>query len=99
MFSIQDDLSNNPTSSGHTEGDSSGQQQMAEDGAITAEMQGTVLSIEVSPGDEILPEDVVCVLEAMKIENDVVATIDGTVAEVPVSPDESVDMGDVLVIL
>ncbi|MHC3437687.1 acetyl-CoA carboxylase biotin carboxylase subunit [Natrialbaceae archaeon A-gly3] len=67
--------------------------------AITAEMQGTALSVNVSPGDDVSQGDVVCVLEAMKMENDVVASKGGTVAEVPVSEGDSVDMGDPLVIL
>jgi acetyl-CoA/propionyl-CoA carboxylase biotin carboxyl carrier protein len=39
------------------------------------------------------------VLEAMKMENDVVASFGGTVAEVAVSEGDSVNMGDVLVVL
>ncbi|MFU1783703.1 acetyl-CoA carboxylase biotin carboxylase subunit [Haloarcula japonica] len=68
-------------------------------GAITAEMQGTILSTEVTPGDDIAGGDVVCVLEAMKMENDVVASTGGTVASVPVTAGDSVDMGDTLVVL
>ncbi|WP_058991461.1 acetyl-CoA carboxylase biotin carboxylase subunit [Haloarcula sp. CBA1127] len=68
-------------------------------GAITAEMQGTILSTEVAPGDDIAAGDVVCVLEAMKMENDVVASTGGTVASVPVAEGDSVDMGDTLVVL
>jgi len=71
----------------------------ATDGAIVAEMQGTVLSVAVEPGDEIAAGEVVCVLEAMKMENDIVAGRDGTVAAVPVSEGDSVDMGDPLVVL
>ncbi|SFR61274.1 acetyl-CoA carboxylase biotin carboxylase subunit [Halogeometricum limi] len=66
---------------------------------ITAEMQGTILSVDVEEGDEVSSGDVVCVLEAMKMENDVVAERGGTVAQVLVGEGESVDMGDVLVVL
>jgi len=62
-------------------------------------MQGTVISTEVEPGDEVSAGDVVCVLEAMKMENDVVAQQDGTVAEVAVSEGDSVDMSDTLIVL
>jgi acetyl-CoA/propionyl-CoA carboxylase biotin carboxyl carrier protein len=72
---------------------------VAASGAITAEMQGTVLSVAVEPGDEVAAGDVVCVLEAMKMENDVVASTGGTVASVPVAEGDSVDMGDTLVVL
>ena len=65
---------------------------------IASEMQGTVLSVAVEPGDEVAAGDVVCVLEAMKMENDVVANTGGTVAEVPVGEGGSVDMGDTLVV-
>jgi acetyl-CoA/propionyl-CoA carboxylase biotin carboxyl carrier protein len=66
---------------------------------VTAEMQGTILSVAVGEGDEVEPGDVLCVLEAMKMENDVVAERGGTVASVAVSEGESVDMGDTLVVL
>ena len=66
---------------------------------ITAEMQGTILSVDVDPGDEVAPGDVVLVLEAMKMENDIVAEGGGTVSEVLVSEGESVDMGDPLIVL
>ncbi|TMT86523.1 acetyl-CoA carboxylase biotin carboxylase subunit [Haloterrigena sp. H1] len=65
--------------------------------AITAEMQGTILSVAVEEGDEVAAGDVVCVLEAMKMENDVVAASGGTVESVPIAAGDSVDMGDTLV--
>ncbi|QKG92767.1 acetyl-CoA carboxylase biotin carboxylase subunit [Halorubrum salinarum] len=67
--------------------------------AIEAEMQGTILSVDVDEGDEVAAGDVVCVLEAMKMENDVVAERGGTVASVRVGEGDSVDMGDVLIVL
>ncbi|MFB1066234.1 acetyl-CoA carboxylase biotin carboxylase subunit [Natrinema sp. H-ect4] len=67
--------------------------------AVTAEMQGTILSVAVEPGDEVADDDVVCVLEAMKMENDVVAASGGTVESVPITEGDSVDMGDTLVTL
>ncbi|ELY92145.1 acetyl-CoA carboxylase biotin carboxylase subunit [Natrinema altunense] len=67
--------------------------------AITAEMQGTILSVAVDEGDEVAAGDVVCVLEAMKMENDVVAATGGTVETVPITAGDSVDMGDTLVTL
>ena len=67
--------------------------------AVTAEMQGTILSVDVEEGEEIAAGDVVCVLEAMKMENDVVTERGGTVTEIPIAEGDSVDMGDVLVVL
>ena len=67
--------------------------------AVEAEMQGTILSVAVAEGDEVAAGDVVCVLEAMKMENDVVTERGGTVASVRVAEGDSVDMGDPLVVL
>jgi len=64
---------------------------------VAAEMQGTILSVEVEPGDAVESGDVLVVLEAMKMENDVVASRAGTVTDVHVKEGQSVDMGDVLV--
>ena len=66
---------------------------------VTAEMQGTILEINVEVGDEVAAGDVICVLEAMKMENDVVAERGGEVTQVAVAEEDSVDMGDVLVVL
>ncbi|SDE82352.1 acetyl/propionyl/methylcrotonyl-CoA carboxylase subunit alpha [Halorientalis regularis] len=105
---VEDDLPRTPrggdgggSSGGSSGGGSSGSAaaDVAASGAITAEMQGTVLSVAVDPGDEVAAGDVVCVLEAMKMENDVVASTGGTVASVPVAEGDSVDMGDTLVVL
>ncbi|WP_254863269.1 acetyl-CoA carboxylase biotin carboxylase subunit [Halovivax gelatinilyticus] len=67
--------------------------------SVSAEMQGTVLSVEVAEGDDVAAGDVVVVLEAMKMENDIVAARGGTVSQVAVAEGDSVDMGDTLVVL
>ncbi|MFC7072665.1 acetyl-CoA carboxylase biotin carboxylase subunit [Halovenus rubra] len=69
------------------------------DGVITADMQGTILSIEVAEGDEVAKGDIICVLEAMKMENDVAAPQGGTVEGVEVEAGDAVDMGDSLIVL
>jgi len=66
---------------------------------VAAEMQGTILSVEVEEGEEVAAGDVVCVLEAMKMENDIVTERGGTVTQVLVEEGDSADMGDVLVVL
>jgi len=66
---------------------------------VTAEMQGTILDIAVEEGEEVEAGDVLCVLEAMKMENDVVAEYGGTISEIAVSEGDSVDMGDVLFVI
>ena len=54
----------------------------AGNGAIQAPMQGMVVKVRVGPGDKVKLGDVVVVLEAMKMQNDIVATVSGTVREV-----------------
>jgi acetyl-CoA/propionyl-CoA carboxylase biotin carboxyl carrier protein len=66
---------------------------------IESEMQGTILSVDVEEGDDVEPGDVLVVLEAMKMENDVVASHGGTVTQIAVEEGDSVDMGDVLVVI
>jgi len=67
--------------------------------AVTAEMQGTILKVLVGEGDAVEAGEAVAVLEAMKMENDVVAEVGGTVTEVAVSEGASVDMGDTLLVI
>jgi acetyl-CoA/propionyl-CoA carboxylase biotin carboxyl carrier protein len=83
----------------HATQDDGGGQVTASGETVEAEMQGTILEINVSEGDEVESGDVLCVLEAMKMENDIVAERGGTVAEIPIQEEESVDMGDVLFVL
>ena len=66
---------------------------------VTAEMQGTILDVNVAASEEVAAGDVLLVLEAMKMENDVVAETGGTVTEVTVAEGDSVDMGDTLVVI
>ena len=66
---------------------------------IEAEMQGTVLDVPVSEGDEVETGDTVCVLEAMKMENDIVAKRGGVVDSVAVEAGSTVDVGDTLVVI
>jgi len=64
---------------------------------VTAPMPGTILDVKVSVGQSVKKGDVICVLEAMKMENDIPAPEDGTVASVNVQKGASVNSGDVLV--
>ena len=66
---------------------------------ITAPMPGTVMSVKVSSGQSVKKGDVLVVLEAMKMENEIYAPCDGTVAAVNVSNGEAVESGKVLVVL
>ena len=84
---------------GGSDSDGDGGGASAEGDEVTAEMQGTILEVNVDEGDEVEAGDVVCVLEAMKMENDIVAERGGTVTQVAVDEGESVDMGDLLFVV
>jgi acetyl-CoA/propionyl-CoA carboxylase, biotin carboxylase, biotin carboxyl carrier protein len=66
---------------------------------IAAPMQGTILQVLVEEGQEVAAGAVVCILEAMKMENHIVATRDGTVAELSVKAGQVVDSGQALVVI
>ncbi|MDP4181489.1 MAG: biotin/lipoyl-containing protein [Bacillota bacterium] len=64
---------------------------------ITAPMPGTILKINVNTGDTVKKGQVLLILEAMKMENEITAPKDGTVASVNVAKGASVSVGDVMV--
>jgi acetyl-CoA/propionyl-CoA carboxylase biotin carboxyl carrier protein len=66
---------------------------------VLAPMQGTILRILVETGQQIQAGDVLCVLEAMKMENAIPAPRDGVVSEIPAQPGRVVQAGDALIVL
>ncbi len=68
-------------------------------GIIAAPMQGTILTVRVEEGQQIKAGDVVCVLEAMKMENHIAATLDGTVSGMAVKPGDVVQAGQTLLVI
>jgi len=68
-------------------------------GQVIAPMQGTIVNVLVEEGSEIEAGDPICVLEAMKMENNVMAEKSGVVKEVLVSKGDSVGAGDVLAVV
>jgi biotin carboxyl carrier protein len=59
-------------------------------------MPGTILSIKKKVGDNIQKGDVIMILEAMKMENEIIAPEDGTITSIDTSEGASVNTGDVL---
>jgi acetyl-CoA/propionyl-CoA carboxylase biotin carboxyl carrier protein len=80
-----------PSSSGAGGGAGSGQ--------IAVPMQGTVVKILVELGQAVEAGQAVCVLEAMKMENNITTEMAGTVQEIKVGPGDSVGAGDVVVVV
>ena len=68
-------------------------------GAVASPMQGVVLSVAVGVGSAIQAGELICVVEAMKMENELVAHRDGVVAELHVTPGQQVALGDVVCVI
>jgi acetyl-CoA/propionyl-CoA carboxylase biotin carboxyl carrier protein len=62
-------------------------------------MQGTVLTVNVEDGARVSTGDVICVVEAMKMENEIVAPRDGVIADLAVAPGGPVQTGQVVCVI
>ena len=67
--------------------------------AIVSPMQGTVLAVEVAEGEEVRAGQVICVVEAMKMENEITANREGVVTELSIAPGEAVKTGQVICVV
>ncbi len=67
--------------------------------AVVSPMQGTVLAVEVEEGESVEPGRVLCVVEAMKMENEITAHRAGLVSELSVAPGQPVKTGQVICLL
>jgi acetyl-CoA/propionyl-CoA carboxylase biotin carboxyl carrier protein len=67
--------------------------------AVVSPMQGTVLAVEVSEGDEVQAGQVICIVEAMKMENEIRAHRHGTVGELSVAAGAQVATGQVICVV
>ena len=66
---------------------------------VPSPMPGTILSVNVTVGQAVKTGDVLMILEAMKMENDIVAPCDGTIKQLLVSKGSTVNTDDVLAVL
>jgi acetyl-CoA/propionyl-CoA/long-chain acyl-CoA carboxylase, biotin carboxylase, biotin carboxyl carrier protein len=66
---------------------------------ISAPMQGTILRVLVEEGQEIQAGDVVCILEAMKMENAIPAPREGVVSDLPIAPGKVVQPGETIAVI
>lgn len=66
---------------------------------VSAPMPGKVLSVNVKVGDAVKSGDVLMILEAMKMQNEIMAPADGTVSDVRVSAGQTVGTGDVMIVM
>lgn len=63
---------------------------------VTCPMPGTILDVKVTAGQAVKKGDVICVLEAMKMENDIPAPCDGVIASINTQKGATVASGDIL---
>ena len=69
------------------------------EGAVVAPMAGKIVSVKVKKGDQVKMGAVLCVLEAMKMENEIAAPRSGVVQEIHVQEGKPVSEGDALIVL
>ena len=66
---------------------------------VSAPMPGNILDVKVSAGDSVAEGDILLILEAMKMENEILAPVAGKVVGVQVAKGAAVNSGDVLVVI
>lgn len=62
-------------------------------------MPGKLISVNVTAGSQIKEEDVICVLESMKMENPIVSPVSGKVVEINLTPGQVVGGGDLVAVI
>lgn len=66
---------------------------------VTAPIPGTILRVAVIEGQKVQKGAVLCILEAMKMENEIVAPTEGIVSVIQVKPNQAVDSGEMLLVI
>ena len=68
-------------------------------GMISAPMQGTIVKVSVKAGDHVKEGDTICILEAMKMENEIKSPVEGEVVDLRIQAGDSVSNGSVLAVV
>jgi acetyl-CoA/propionyl-CoA carboxylase biotin carboxyl carrier protein len=68
-------------------------------GEIRAQMQGTIVKVLVEKGQVVQPGDVICILEAMKMENHIPSTREGEITDLPIHAGQVVETGQLLAVI
>jgi biotin carboxyl carrier protein len=66
---------------------------------VEVPVAGKILSVNVKVGDSVKEDDLLCVLESMKMENPIVAPVSGKVVEVGVTPGTAVESGKLIAVI
>ena len=66
---------------------------------VEVPITGKIISVNVKVGDQVKEDDLLCVLESMKMENPIVSTVGGTVVEIGVKVDQVVKAGDTIAVI
>jgi len=66
---------------------------------VTVPMTGKIISVEVKVGDTVNEDDIICVLESMKMENPIVAPVSGKIIELGVAPNQTVETGKMIAVI
>jgi len=69
------------------------------EGGVTSSMQGMVIKLNVNVRDKVTKGSTICVIEAMKMENDIQSEVDGVVKEIFIEPGDAVSAGDTLMVI
>ena len=88
-----------PTGFAITEDPDKPKECMGKPGVVLSSMQGMVIKVNVEVGDEVKAGDTICVIEAMKMENDIQAESDGTVEEIFVQSGDAIAVDDCLMVI
>ena len=71
----------------------------AEGTPLKSPMAGTILDVKVEVGSQVKKGEVVCILEAMKLENEIKSGVDGTVKQILVNKGTQVSKGQVIIVI